>query len=419
MSAHVEPDGSLAFRQVTSTARWRLDEDLDHRSRARDRARARAFRVADRYAAPALRARRSGARQRRQRRPRDQRQPRARRLRRGRRQRGAATPGLRRTTSGYRGSASDPWRALETMENLHPYDAVEPGNVVQAAATAVDGKRHQTMTLAIGFGRDQAAARATATRSLDGGFAQAERRYPKVGRTTAPTREAARAACAGDAELRAVYEQSLLVLAASEDKTLPRRVDRLAQHAVDLGHPEARAGSALGPVPPRLASRPLPRGHRAEGRGRRRGGRSLAGLPVAGPEAGRRLVAEHVRRRAPEVDDRAARPGLAPDRARLVAGPHGRGRLGARRAGRRLPRQQRGPAAQQSGALGEPGRLLAQHDRHRDRRPDLRRRHRAHATASRSRRQRTRRSQTTGSGASRAGPRPRTARTRPGRTTCA
>ena len=170
----------------------------------------------------------------------------------------------------------------------------------------------------------------------------------------------------------------MLVLAASEDKTYRGASIASPTHAVDLGHADARGGTPLlRPVPPRLAARPLPRGHRAEGGGRRRGGRPAARLPLASPEGGRLLVAEHVRRRPREVDDRAARPGVAADRARVVAGPHERVGLGARRAGRRLPRQQRGPAAQQPGALGEPGRLLAQHDRDRDRRPDLRRRHRA------------------------------------------
>ena len=45
------------------------------------------------------------------------------------------------------------------------------------------------------------------------------------------------------------------------------------------------------------------------------------------------------------------------------------------RRGRRLHRRQR--AGDAPGALGEPGRLVAEHDRHRDRRADLRRRHRA------------------------------------------
>ena len=77
-----------------------------------------------------------------------------------------------------------------------------------------------------------------------------------------------------------------------------------------------------------------------------------------------------------EVDDRAARPGVAPDRARLVAGPHGRRPTGRTSSGPPTTSSTNGPD-QRQGALGEPGRLLAQHDRDRDRRPDLRRRHRA------------------------------------------
>jgi hypothetical protein len=49
--------------------------------------------------------------------------------------------------------------------------------------------------------------------------------------------------------------------------------------------------------------------------------------------------------------------------------------LVARREGRRLPRRKR--TAERPGALGEPGWLLTQHDRDRDREPDLCRRHRA------------------------------------------
>ena len=333
VSAHVEPDGSLAFRQVTSTSRWRLTKTwITDPARATVLARVRFESLTggplqlyvladpapgndgnddlgtsgshdlvayDEAAASAV----------------------------------AATPGLRRTTSGYRGSASDPWRALEAMENLHPYDAVEPGNVVQAAATALDGKRHQTMTLAIGFGarpgRCPRHRHPLARRRVRAGRAALPRRLgglPLRARDATRQRRRRRRAAR---RLRAVAAGARRI----GGQDLPRRVDRLAQHAVDLGHPEARAGSALGPVPPRLASRPLPRGHRAEGRGRRRRGRPLAGLPVAGTEAGRRLVAEHIRQRHREVDDRAARPGLAPDRARLVAGPHGRGRLGRTSSG--------------------------------------------------------------------------------------
>ena len=130
----------------------------------------------------------------------------------------AATPDLRRTTSGYRGSESDPWLALQAMNRLRPFDAREPGNVVQAAETALDGTRRQTMTLAIGLGRSRDAALTTAERSLDTGFSQAERRYRAGWEEYRSELSRPPTSVAADADLRAVYEQSLLVLAASEDK---------------------------------------------------------------------------------------------------------------------------------------------------------------------------------------------------------
>lgn len=94
----------------------------------------------------------------------------------------------------------------------------QPGNVVQAARTALTGlPGAQEMTLAIGFGGTVDAAQATARASLDAGFAPAAQRYAAawgayLGSLKAPPRSVA------GAEARRVYDQSLLVLAASEDK---------------------------------------------------------------------------------------------------------------------------------------------------------------------------------------------------------
>src|SRR3954454_22450243 len=52
----------------------------------------------------------------------------------------AASPAFTAATSGYRGTASDPWNDLQDGR-LSSYDATEPGNVVQGALTALDGKR--------------------------------------------------------------------------------------------------------------------------------------------------------------------------------------------------------------------------------------------------------------------------------------
>jgi glucoamylase len=130
----------------------------------------------------------------------------------------AATPKLQRTTSGYRGSASDPWRQLQTSHRLTRYDATQPGNVVQAARTKLDGRRRQHMTLAVGFGSDAAGARSTAGRSLARGFADAEQAFRRGWQRYRAQLERPPASVRGDPHLRAVYEQSLLVLAASEDK---------------------------------------------------------------------------------------------------------------------------------------------------------------------------------------------------------
>ena len=130
----------------------------------------------------------------------------------------AAEPRLDQTSSGYRGAASDPWRDLEDDKRLRGYDATAPGNVVQGARTKLDGVRKRRMTLAIGFGRSAGAAAATADASLDRGFRSASRRYHDGWHEYLRSVKRPPRSVAGDPALRSVYEQSLLVLAASEDK---------------------------------------------------------------------------------------------------------------------------------------------------------------------------------------------------------
>jgi glucoamylase len=221
VTARVEPvPGSLVFRQITETARWRLTKTWltdpgrasvlgQIRFESRTGAPLRLYVLAD----PA---------------PGDD----------GNDDRGtstggqlvasddagatvvAAKPGFDQTTSGYRGSASDPWEDLEADKQLSAYDATEPGNVVQGARVPVDGTaRDQTFTLAIGFGRDTAGAAAAAKASLKTGFSAAERSYDAGWAQYLDSLDDPPGSIAGDAGLRRLYDQSLLVLAASEDKT--------------------------------------------------------------------------------------------------------------------------------------------------------------------------------------------------------
>ena len=127
-------------------------------------------------------------------------------------------PPLRKTSSGYRGTPSDPWRDLQD-HRLSGTDATQPGNVVQGARTRLNGKRRQVMTLAIGFGRDATGARRAADGSLARGFRSARTGYDAGWGGYLSSLKKPPAPVAGNAEMKRLYEQSLLVLAALEDKT--------------------------------------------------------------------------------------------------------------------------------------------------------------------------------------------------------
>ena len=123
-----------------------------------------------------------------------------------------AEPGFAAESSGYRGEATDPWIDLQDHA-LSRSSADTPGNVVQGALTRLDGRRARHMTLAIGFGRDASSALATARASL--GARHAERDYAAGWKAYLASLKQPPASVRRDAQL---YEQSLMVLSASEDK---------------------------------------------------------------------------------------------------------------------------------------------------------------------------------------------------------
>jgi glucoamylase len=126
-----------------------------------------------------------------------------------------AAPAFTKTSSGYLG-ASDGWTDLRSDFRMDwSFDSAPDGNVVQTALTKLTGRRRsQDLTLALGFGSDRAGARAEARASLAGRHTAAAayragwHRY--LGGLPRPR------SAAGHKRL---YDVSLMVLAASEDKT--------------------------------------------------------------------------------------------------------------------------------------------------------------------------------------------------------
>jgi glucoamylase len=134
----------------------------------------------------------------------------------------AASTGLRDATSGYAETDSDPWADLQEDRALdRTYEATQPGNVVQAARTRLTGVRGgRELTLAIGFGATTGEAEKTAAGSLRDGFRRAAKDYDAgwaryLGSLDTPK------SVRGSTHLRRVYDQSLMVLEASEDKANP------------------------------------------------------------------------------------------------------------------------------------------------------------------------------------------------------
>jgi glucoamylase len=127
-------------------------------------------------------------------------------------------PRFTKASSGYLGT-SDGWTDLRDDHRMDwTYgSAPQPGNAVQTAQTALTGLRgNQHMTLVLGFGPTPDAAAHTAAGALTGGFKTAAKSYAAgwhdyLGRLRRPR------SVAGGLERN--YDASVMVLAASEDKT--------------------------------------------------------------------------------------------------------------------------------------------------------------------------------------------------------
>jgi glucoamylase len=132
----------------------------------------------------------------------------------------AARPAFTRTSSGYRGR-SDGWADLRRDGDLdHRYYAsARKGNVAQVGQTTLTGRGpNKHLTLALGFGETTAVAVGGAKASLKRGFASAARQYADGWHQYLDALPGPPPAVAADPRL---YDASLLVLAASEDKAHP------------------------------------------------------------------------------------------------------------------------------------------------------------------------------------------------------
>ena len=88
-----------------------------------------------------------------------------------------AAPSFGRTSTGYL-DASDGWVDLRDDHRMDWHYRSSPnGNVVQTAETQLDGRRHQHLQLALGFGATSGAALATARASLQRGFGRVAGAY--------------------------------------------------------------------------------------------------------------------------------------------------------------------------------------------------------------------------------------------------
>ena len=126
-------------------------------------------------------------------------------------------------SSGFVGTASDGLAQLDASHRLaHQYRNAHDGNVVQTAR--IDARPGHPFTLALGFGRTQQRAIATASRSAHTPFAKTLARYVAQWRSydaklKKPPRHLADLSAAQNAAMRRTYWLSANVIKAAEDKT--------------------------------------------------------------------------------------------------------------------------------------------------------------------------------------------------------
>jgi glucoamylase len=127
-----------------------------------------------------------------------------------------ADPSFGATSTGYL-DASDGWTDLREDHRMDwRYRSSPTGNVVQTAKTKLDGRRHQHLQLALGFGDTSSAALATAQTSLKRGFWRVAGAYAEGWhRYLASLKREPRSAKPYGSE----YDVSLMTLPAHEDKT--------------------------------------------------------------------------------------------------------------------------------------------------------------------------------------------------------
>ncbi|MDX6325461.1 MAG: glucoamylase, partial [Nocardioidaceae bacterium] len=124
--------------------------------------------------------------------------------------------GFQSVSSGYQG-VSDGWTDLANDHRMSwHYTAPQPGNVVQLGRIQANGVSRQRFTVALGFGPDSQAAVTTARSALSDGFARSQAGYVRGWHRYLGSLAAVPASAAS---YRAEYLTSVMVLAASEDKT--------------------------------------------------------------------------------------------------------------------------------------------------------------------------------------------------------
>jgi glucoamylase len=160
----------------------------------------------------------------------------------------ASTPSPQASV-GYAGTASDGLTQLDAAHALTPYPSAPDGHIV-ATQELVPGPGG-SVTLALGFGRTQAQAIATARGSLNAPFGAAEGKYLSgwarydAGLRRPPARYAGEPASA-TGRLAGAYYRSANVIKASEDKTFPGAV--VASLASPWGQ-SVPAGTSSGGAP--------------------------------------------------------------------------------------------------------------------------------------------------------------------------